>query len=80
MTGSNKLFSDIEILIQNAILENIDKVFKLVEIEKYEIEKFVGKSKKTFYNKSSYKKKNMKARLGYNKNQNQKKHFQKSNY
>ncbi|MFS7977248.1 hypothetical protein Hanom_Chr10g00901821 [Helianthus anomalus] len=57
MVGSNKLFSDVEFPIQNMIAEKIDKVFKLVEIEKSKIDKFSGKaSKKTFYNKPSYKK------------------------
>ncbi|MFS7978025.1 hypothetical protein Hanom_Chr10g00910821 [Helianthus anomalus] len=70
MIGSDKLFSDNEVPIQSVISEKIDKVFKLVEIEKSEIAKFAGKGKKTFYNKPSFKKKNMKARLGYKKKQN----------
>ncbi|MFS7976767.1 hypothetical protein Hanom_Chr10g00896271 [Helianthus anomalus] len=38
------------------IAENIDKVFKLVEIEKTKIKKFIGKvSKKAFYNKPGHK-------------------------
>ncbi|KAJ0520515.1 hypothetical protein HanIR_Chr10g0460271 [Helianthus annuus] len=48
MIGSDKLISDIEVPIQNVIPDKIDKVFKLVEIEKFEISKFAGKRKKTF--------------------------------
>ncbi|MFS7947414.1 hypothetical protein Hanom_Chr06g00548021 [Helianthus anomalus] len=56
MVGLDKLFSDVEFPIQNVIAKKVDKVFKLAEIEKSEIDKFVGKtSKKTFYNKPSYK-------------------------
>ncbi|MFS7912816.1 hypothetical protein Hanom_Chr02g00134291 [Helianthus anomalus] len=78
MTSSDKLFSDIIFPIQNVIANKIDKVFKLVEIEKAETDKFAGKaSKKTFYNKPGYKKKNMKAGLGYKKKQNQKKRSEK---
>ncbi|MFS8034504.1 hypothetical protein Hanom_Chr17g01581891 [Helianthus anomalus] len=70
IVGSDKLLSDIEVPIQNVIAEKIDKVFKPVEIEKSEIDKFAGiASKKTFYNKPSYKKKNTKDGLGYKKNQ-----------
>ncbi|MFS7977541.1 hypothetical protein Hanom_Chr10g00905171 [Helianthus anomalus] len=68
MVGSDKLFSDVEVLIQNVIAENIEKVFKLVEIEKIEIEKFSGKGKKSFYNKPGYKKKNTKVGVGYKRN------------
>ncbi|KAJ0441645.1 hypothetical protein HanIR_Chr16g0800121 [Helianthus annuus] len=68
MIGLDKLFSDVEFPIQNVISDKIDKVFKLVEIEKSEISKYAGKSKKTFYNKPGYKKKNMKAGLGYKRN------------
>ncbi|MFS7995517.1 hypothetical protein Hanom_Chr12g01118811 [Helianthus anomalus] len=65
MVGSDKLYSYIEVPIQNVIVEKIDKVFKLVEIEKSEIETFAGKmSKKIFYNKPSNKKKNTKVGLG----------------
>ncbi|MFS7929848.1 hypothetical protein Hanom_Chr04g00337241 [Helianthus anomalus] len=68
MIRSDKLFSDIVVLIQNVIADKIDKVFKLVEIDKSEIDKFAGKaSNKTFYNKPSYKKKNTKPVLGYKK-------------
>ncbi|MFS8024477.1 hypothetical protein Hanom_Chr16g01463721 [Helianthus anomalus] len=78
MVGSDKLFSDIEFPIQNVIAEKVDKVFKLVEIEKVEIDKFSSKaSKKFFYNKFNYKKKNTKAGLGYKKKQNQKKRAEK---
>ena len=42
----------------------------MVEIEKSEISKFAGKGHKTFYNKPGFKKKNMKAGLGYKKKQN----------
>ncbi|MFS7954288.1 hypothetical protein Hanom_Chr07g00628531 [Helianthus anomalus] len=81
MVGSDKLFSDIEFLIQNVIMEKIEKVVKLVEIEKSEIDKFFGKaSKKGFYNKPSYKKKNTKLGLGYKKKQNQKKRSEKSKF
>ncbi|KAM0007299.1 hypothetical protein Hdeb2414_s0145g00813001 [Helianthus debilis subsp. tardiflorus] len=45
MIGLDKLFSDIEFPIQNVILDKIDKVFKLVEIEKSDIAKFARKSK-----------------------------------
>ncbi|KAJ0430420.1 putative transcription factor interactor and regulator CCHC(Zn) family [Helianthus annuus] len=69
MIGSDKLFLDIVFPIQNVISEKIDKVFKVVEIEKSEIPKFAGKCQKTFYNKPGYKKKNMKAGLGYKKKQ-----------
>ncbi|MFS7986256.1 hypothetical protein Hanom_Chr11g01008191 [Helianthus anomalus] len=69
MIGSDKLFLDVVFPIQNVILEKIDKVFKMVEIEKSEISKFDCKDHKIFYNKSGYKKKNMKAGLGYKKKQ-----------
>ncbi|MFS7930736.1 hypothetical protein Hanom_Chr04g00347791 [Helianthus anomalus] len=57
MIGPDKFCSDVEFPIQNVIVEKIKKVFKLVEIEKSEIEKLVGKvgklkGKKSFYNKS----------------------------
>ncbi|MFS7946529.1 hypothetical protein Hanom_Chr06g00537341 [Helianthus anomalus] len=48
MIGSDKLFSDIEVPIQNVIFKKVDKFFKLVEIEKSKIDKFVGKRKKCF--------------------------------
>ncbi|KAJ0955610.1 putative transcription factor interactor and regulator CCHC(Zn) family [Helianthus annuus] len=64
MIGSDKLFLDVVFPIQNVISEKIDKVFKMVEIEKSEIPKFAQKCHKTFYNKPVYKKKNMKAGLG----------------
>ncbi|MFS7936695.1 hypothetical protein Hanom_Chr05g00418831 [Helianthus anomalus] len=71
MIGSDKLFSDIEVLIQNVISKKFDNVFKLVEIEKSDIAKFASKARrKTFYNKPSYKNKNTKAGLGYKKKQN----------
>ncbi|KAM0071966.1 putative transcription factor interactor and regulator CCHC(Zn) family [Helianthus debilis subsp. tardiflorus] len=73
MIGSDKLFLDVVFPIQNVISEKIDKVFKMVEIEKSEISKFVGKGHKTFYNKPGFKKKNMKACLGYKKKQKWKK-------
>ncbi|KAJ0864168.1 putative transcription factor interactor and regulator CCHC(Zn) family [Helianthus annuus] len=73
MIVSDKLFLDIVFPIQNVILDKIDKVFKMVEIEKSEIPKVAGKCHKTFYNKPGYKKKNMKAGLGYKKKQNWKK-------
>ncbi|MFS8002398.1 hypothetical protein Hanom_Chr13g01201621 [Helianthus anomalus] len=79
MIGSDKLFPDIDVPIQNVISENIDKIFKLVEIKKSEIAKFTGKSKTTFYNKLGYKKKNMKVGLGYKKKQNYKR-FEKTNF
>ncbi|MFS7945146.1 hypothetical protein Hanom_Chr06g00520711 [Helianthus anomalus] len=73
MIGSDKLFLDVVFPIQNVILEKVDKVFKMVEIEKSEISKFVGKSCKGSYNKPGFKKKNMKAGLGYKKKHNGKK-------
>ncbi|KAJ0480467.1 putative transcription factor interactor and regulator CCHC(Zn) family [Helianthus annuus] len=73
MIGSNKLFLDVVFPIQNVILEKVDKVFKMVEIEKSEISKFVGKSRKGSYNKPGFKKKNMKAGLCYRKKQNRNK-------
>ncbi|KAF5773936.1 hypothetical protein HanRHA438_Chr13g0605141 [Helianthus annuus] len=61
---SDKLISDVEVPIQNVIAEKIDKVFKLVEIEKSKIDKFAGKpSVKSFYNKPSYQRKTQ--RLGW---------------
>ncbi|KAJ0441840.1 putative transcription factor interactor and regulator CCHC(Zn) family [Helianthus annuus] len=69
MIGSDKLFLDVVFPIQNVISEKVDKVFKMVEIEKSEISKFVGKSRKVSYNKPGFKKKNMKAGLGYKKKQ-----------
>ncbi|KAF5802790.1 putative transcription factor interactor and regulator CCHC(Zn) family [Helianthus annuus] len=73
MIGSDKLFLDVVFSIQNVISKKIDKVFKMVEIEKSEISKFVGKNRKGSYNKPGFKKKNMKAGLGYKKKQNRKK-------
>ncbi|KAJ0838621.1 putative transcription factor interactor and regulator CCHC(Zn) family [Helianthus annuus] len=73
MIGSDKLFLDVVFPIKNVISEKVDKVFKMVEIEKSEISKFVGKSHKGSYNKPGFKKKNMKAGLGYKKKQNRKK-------
>ncbi|KAJ0876109.1 putative transcription factor interactor and regulator CCHC(Zn) family [Helianthus annuus] len=73
MIGSDKLFLDVVFPIQNVISEKVDKVFKMVEIEKSEISKFVSKSRKGSYNKPSSKKKNMKAGLGYRKKQNRNK-------
>ncbi|KAJ0901630.1 putative transcription factor interactor and regulator CCHC(Zn) family [Helianthus annuus] len=70
MIGSDKLFLDVVFPIQNMISEKVDKVFKMVEIEKSEISKFARKGHKTFYNKPGFKKKNMKAGLGYKKKQN----------
>ncbi|MFS8021349.1 hypothetical protein Hanom_Chr16g01426371 [Helianthus anomalus] len=69
MVGSDKLFSDVEFPIENVIAKKNDKVFKLVEMEKSEIDKFAGKGKKAFYNKPCYKKKNTKAGLRYKKKQ-----------
>ncbi|KAJ0450732.1 hypothetical protein HanHA300_Chr15g0559561 [Helianthus annuus] len=85
MVGSDKLFSDDEFPIHNVIVEKVERVFKLVEIEKSKIEKLGGKTgklrgKKTFYNKPSYKKKNTNAVLGYKKKQNQKKRAEKINF
>ncbi|KAJ0800205.1 putative transcription factor interactor and regulator CCHC(Zn) family [Helianthus annuus] len=81
MVRSDKLYSDIEVPIQNVITHKIDKVLKLVEIEKSEIAKFVGKAgKKPFYNKPDYKKKNTKVGLGYKKKQNQRKWAKKTNF
>ncbi|KAF5809845.1 putative transcription factor interactor and regulator CCHC(Zn) family [Helianthus annuus] len=73
MIGSDKLFLDVVFPIQNVISEKVDKVFKMVEIEKSEISKFVGKIHKGLYNKPGFKKKNMKAGLGYKKKQNRSK-------
>ncbi|KAJ0886568.1 putative transcription factor interactor and regulator CCHC(Zn) family [Helianthus annuus] len=73
MIGSEKLFLDVVFPIQNVISEKVDKVFKMVEIEKSEISKFVGKSHKGLYNKPGLKKKNMKDGLGYKKKQNRNK-------
>ncbi|KAF5790764.1 putative transcription factor interactor and regulator CCHC(Zn) family [Helianthus annuus] len=70
MIGSDKLFLDVVFPIQNVILEKIDKVFKMVEIQKSEMSKFAGKGYRGSYNKSGSKKKNMKAGLGYKKEQN----------
>ncbi|MFS7968645.1 hypothetical protein Hanom_Chr09g00800031 [Helianthus anomalus] len=68
MIGSHKLFLDIEVPIQNVIVDKINKVFKLVEIEKSEIDKFSGKvSKKTFYNNLVTKKKKHKGWVGLQK-------------
>ncbi|KAJ0880822.1 putative transcription factor interactor and regulator CCHC(Zn) family [Helianthus annuus] len=79
MIGSDKLFLDIVFPIQNVISEKTDKVFKMVEIEKSEIPKFAGKGHKTSYNKPGFKKKNMKAGLGYKKKQSWNKN-EKPNY
>ncbi|MFS7997754.1 hypothetical protein Hanom_Chr12g01145601 [Helianthus anomalus] len=57
MIGSDKLLLDILFPIQNVISEKIDKVFKMVEIEKSEIPKFAGKGHKNFYNKPGVKRK-----------------------
>ncbi|MFS7977888.1 putative transcription factor interactor and regulator CCHC(Zn) family [Helianthus anomalus] len=82
MVGSDKLFSDVKVPIQNVISENIDKVFKLLEIGKYEIDKFADKaSKKTFYNKQGYKKKKtQRPVLVIKRKQNQKKRFEKTKF
>ncbi|MFS7913744.1 hypothetical protein Hanom_Chr02g00145281 [Helianthus anomalus] len=81
MIRSEKLFLDIEVTIQNVIADKIDKVFKLVEIEKTETEKFAGKTcRKSFYNKPGYKKKNTKTGLGYKKKQNKRKRAEKTNF
>ncbi|MFS7910824.1 hypothetical protein Hanom_Chr02g00110711 [Helianthus anomalus] len=69
MIGSDKLFLDVVFPIQNVISEKIDKVFKMVEIEKSKIPKFAGKGHKFFYNKPGFKKNNMKVGLGYKKKQ-----------
>ncbi|MFS7919099.1 hypothetical protein Hanom_Chr03g00208901 [Helianthus anomalus] len=50
MIGSDKLFSNVEFPIQNVISDKVDKVFKLIEIQKFEILKFARKSKKSSYN------------------------------
>ncbi|KAJ0826973.1 putative transcription factor interactor and regulator CCHC(Zn) family [Helianthus annuus] len=73
MIGSDKLFLDVVFPIQNVISEKIDKVFKMVEIEKSEMSKFAGKGFKGSYNKPGSKKKNMKSGLGYKKKQNRNK-------
>ncbi|MFS7961594.1 hypothetical protein Hanom_Chr08g00716941 [Helianthus anomalus] len=66
MIGPDKLFSDVEFQIENVISEKIDKLFKLVEIEKTEISKYAGKNNNFFFiKKPSYKKKNIKTELGY---------------
>ncbi|MFS7936037.1 putative transcription factor interactor and regulator CCHC(Zn) family [Helianthus anomalus] len=70
MIGSNKMFLDIVFPIQNVMSEKIDKVFKMVEIEKSEISKFAGKGFKGSYIKPGSKKKNMKSGLGYKKKHN----------
>ncbi|KAJ0446513.1 putative transcription factor interactor and regulator CCHC(Zn) family [Helianthus annuus] len=70
MIGSDKLFLDVVFPIQNVISEKIDKVFKMVEIEKSEMSKFAGKGFKGSYNKPGFKKKNMKSGLGYRKKHN----------
>ncbi|KAJ0652898.1 putative transcription factor interactor and regulator CCHC(Zn) family [Helianthus annuus] len=70
MIGSDKLFLDVVFPIQNVISEKVDKVFRMVEIEKSEIPKFAGKGHKSFYNKPGSKKKNMKTGLGYKRKQN----------
>ncbi|KAJ0796157.1 hypothetical protein HanPI659440_Chr04g0158921 [Helianthus annuus] len=44
MIGLDKLFLDVVFPIQNVISEKVDKVFKMVEIEKSEISKFVLKN------------------------------------
>ncbi|MFS8007040.1 hypothetical protein Hanom_Chr14g01256281 [Helianthus anomalus] len=61
-------------------VDKIGIVFKIVEIKKAEIDKFTGKSKKTFYNKPGYKKKNLKSGLGYKRKQNQRKQAEKTNF
>ncbi|XP_022032415.1 uncharacterized protein PFB0765w-like [Helianthus annuus] len=50
MTGTDKLYSDFEYPIQNAKLENVEKVFKLVEIDISEVNNnaFLSKPKKSF--------------------------------
>ncbi|KAJ0604142.1 putative transcription factor interactor and regulator CCHC(Zn) family [Helianthus annuus] len=70
MIGSDKLFLDVVFPIQNVISEKIDKVFKMIEIEKSEMSKFAGKGFKGSYNKPGFKKKNMKSGLGYKKKHN----------
>ncbi|KAJ0456093.1 putative transcription factor interactor and regulator CCHC(Zn) family [Helianthus annuus] len=70
MIGSDKLFLDVVFPIQNVISEKIDKVFKMVEIEKSEMLKFAGKGFKGSSNKPGSKKKNMKSGLGYKKKHN----------
>ncbi|KAF5813676.1 putative transcription factor interactor and regulator CCHC(Zn) family [Helianthus annuus] len=56
MIGSDKLFLDVVFPIQNVISEKVDKVFKMVQIEKSEIPKFARKCQKIFYNKRGFKK------------------------
>ncbi|MFS7929147.1 putative transcription factor interactor and regulator CCHC(Zn) family [Helianthus anomalus] len=50
MTGTDKLYSDFEYQIQNARLENVEKVFKLVEIDILEVNNntFLLEPKKSF--------------------------------
>ncbi|XP_021975463.1 uncharacterized protein LOC110870586 [Helianthus annuus] len=49
MTGTNKLYTDFEYPIQNANLENVEKVFKLVEIDISAVNNsFLSKPKKSF--------------------------------
>ncbi|MFS7985591.1 hypothetical protein Hanom_Chr11g01000241 [Helianthus anomalus] len=50
MTGIDKLYSDFEYPIQNARLENVEKVFKLVEIDISDVNNnvFLSKPKKSF--------------------------------
>ncbi|XP_022040293.1 uncharacterized protein LOC110942838 [Helianthus annuus] len=52
MTGTDKLYTDFEYPIQNANLENVEKVFKLVEIDISEVNNnsFLSKPKKSFVN------------------------------
>ncbi|MFS7911645.1 hypothetical protein Hanom_Chr02g00120551 [Helianthus anomalus] len=92
MNGSDKLYSDEEFPIQNVNLKNIEKVFKLMEIEVSEIENLATtarylnlKKDKSYYSKPRncyFQKKNQsneRAVLGYCK-KNQKTKFQKSNF
>ncbi|XP_022019111.1 uncharacterized protein LOC110919139 [Helianthus annuus] len=50
MTGTDKLYSDFEYPIQNARMENVEKVFKLVQIDISEVNNnvFLSKLKKFF--------------------------------
>ncbi|KAJ0714031.1 putative transcription factor interactor and regulator CCHC(Zn) family [Helianthus annuus] len=69
MIESDKLYLDVVFPIQNVISEKIDKVFKMVEIEKSEISKYAGQGSKRSYNKPGSKKKNTRSGLGYKKTQ-----------
>ncbi|MFS7936174.1 hypothetical protein Hanom_Chr05g00412371 [Helianthus anomalus] len=50
MIGTDKLYYDFEYPIQNASIQNVEKVFKLVEIDISEVNNitFLSKPKKSF--------------------------------